>query len=110
MVKFAVGEVVLVSFPFSNLQGQKIRPALVLAKAEQGDLILCQITSNPYSSKLAIKIDQNSFEQGQLPITSYIRPNKLFTANSSIIKKSAGRLNISITKSILKGVRLLFTP
>ena len=108
MGKFAVGEVVLVLFPFSNLQGQKVRPALVLAKAEQDDLILCQITSNPYSSKLAIKIDQNSFKQGQLPVTSYVRPNKLFTANSSIIKKPAGKLNISTTKLILKSVRSMF--
>ena len=108
MVKLAVGEVVLVSFPFSNLQGQKVRPALILAEAEQSDFILCQITSNPYSSKFAIMIDQKGFERGGLPVTSYARPNKLFTANSSIIKKSAGQLNISITKSILKSVRSLF--
>ncbi len=108
MGKFAVGEVVLVSFPFSNLQGQKVRPALILAKAEQNDFILCQITSNPYSSKLAIRIDQKFFARGRLPVISYARPNKLFTANSSIIKKSAGQLNTLITKSILKSVRSLF--
>lgn len=109
MEKFAVGEVVLVSFPFSNLQGQKVRPALVLAKAEQDDIILCQITSKPYMSKLAIKIQQQDFAKGNLPVVSYARPNKLFTANTSIIKKPAGQLTPTVTKSILKSVRSLFT-
>lgn len=88
MGKFAVGEVVLVLFPFSNLRGQKIKQALVLAKAELGDLILCQITSKPYSSKRAIRIKSEDFKKGSLPVVSYVRPNKLFTANSSIIKKN----------------------
>ena len=105
-----VGEVVLVSFPFSNLQGQKMRPAIVLAKAELDDLILCQITSKPYTSKLAIRIKFDDFIKGNLPVVSYVRPNKLFTANSSIIKKTIGQLTPTITKSILKSVRLLFTP
>lgn len=109
MGKFAVGEVVLVSFPFSNLQGQKIRPALVLAKAEFNNLILCQITSKPYASKIAIRINHKSFKKGKLPITSYVRPDKLFTADLSIIKNSAGRLTPAVTKSILKSVRRLFT-
>ena len=108
MGKFAVGEVVLVSFPFSNLQGQKVRPALVLAKAEIDDLILCQITSKPYASKLAIRIKSGDFTKGSLPVISYVRPNKLFTANSSIIKKTAGQLSPAATKSILKSVRSLF--
>ncbi|OGE13343.1 hypothetical protein A3G14_02640 [Candidatus Curtissbacteria bacterium RIFCSPLOWO2_12_FULL_38_9] len=109
MGKFAVGEVVLVSFPFSNLQGQKKRPALVIAKAEFGNLILCQITSKPYASKLAKKIDQNSFKKGKLPVVSYVRPDKLFTADLSIISKSTGELKTNATASILSSVRALFT-
>lgn len=109
MGKFAIGEVVLVSFPFSNLQGQKIRPALVLAKAELDDLILCQITSKPYASKLAIRIKSDDFMNGSLPVISYVRPNKLFTANSAIIKKTAGQLTPAVTQTILKSVRSIFT-
>lgn len=109
MGKFAVGQVILVSFPFSNLKGQKIRPALVLAKSERDDLILCQITSKAYASKIAILIKSNDFKKGGLPVVSYVRPNKLFTANSSIIKKTTGQLTSATIQSILKSVRLLFT-
>lgn len=109
MGKFAVGEVVLVSFPFSNLKGQKIRPAFVLARVEFNNLILCQITSKLYASKTAIRIDNKSFKKGNLPITSYVRPDKLFTADLSIISKSIGRLNPAVTSSILKNIRSIFT-
>jgi len=109
MGKFAVGDVILVMFPFSNLKGQKIRPALVLAKTEFQNLILCQITSKPYSSKTAIRIDTTNFSTGNLPLVSYVRPDKLFTADQSIIKGVAGRLNRRTKNSILQKVRELFT-
>lgn len=82
----------------------------MLAKSEFDDLILCQITSKAYASKLAICIRSGDFAKGALPVVSYARPNKLFTTSSSIIKKTAGQLTPAVTKSILKSVRSLFTP
>ena len=49
MVVPSAGSVVLVPFPFSDLSQSKLRPAVVLADAGQGDWILCQVTSSPYS-------------------------------------------------------------
>ena len=104
-----VGSVVLVTFPFSNLKGQKIRPALVLAKGEFDNLILCQITSKPYSSKTAIRIEPSDFTKGGLPVISYVRPDKLFTADASIIKDKAGELTPKVKNMILQKVRRIFT-
>lgn len=109
MGKFAVGSVVSVVFPFSNLKGQKIRPALVLANVEFDNLILCQITSKPYTSKTAICIKSEDFAKGNLPVTSYVRPDKLFTADETIIKEMVGQLTPAIKKKILLRVRRLFT-
>ena len=108
MEKLAAGAIVLVSFPFSNLKGQKIRPALVLAAVEFDNLILCQITSRPYSSKTAIRIELRDFEKGSLPITSFVRPDKLFTADRSIVEGIAGKLNTKKRRAILLKVRGLF--
>lgn len=104
-----VGSVVLVAFPFSNLKGQKIRPALVLATVEFGNLILCQITSKSYTSKLAICIKPGDFSKGSLPIVSYVRPDKLFTADETIIKNIIGQLTPTIKNKILQSVHKLFT-
>lgn len=109
MGKFTAGSIVLVSFPFSNLKGRKVRPALVLAQVEFENLILCQITSKPYSSHTAIRIQQADFREGSLPVVSYVRPDKLFTADATIIRDIAGALIPKTKNAILRRVRRLFT-
>ncbi len=108
MGKLAVGSVVLVAFPFSNLKGQKVRPALVLAKVEFGNFILCQITSKPYTSKISICLKPADFATGGLPVVSYVRPDKLFTADTTIIKKTVGQLTATTKNLVLKNIRALF--
>lgn len=109
MGKFTVGSVILVTSPFLNLKGQKVRPALVLAEVEFGNLILCQITSKPYSSKIAIRIESSDFIKGGLPVISFVRPDKLFTADDSIVKSITGELTPKIKRVILQKVSRLFS-
>ena len=108
MEKFVVDDVVLVLFPFSNLKGQKLRPALILATAEFDNLIPCQITSKPYASKTALPLIQKAFAQGGLPIDSFIRPDKIFTAEPSIIQKTVGKLKPAKRRTVLAQVKNLF--
>lgn len=106
----SVGLVVLVRFPFSDLSSSKLRPAVVLADAGRGDWVLCQITSNPYADPCAIEIADADFSDGALLRISYARPGKLFTANESLVERSAGTLSPVKTNSILNGVVALFRP
>jgi mRNA interferase MazF len=75
----AVGAVVLVPFPFSDLSQMKLRPAVVLANAGCGDWVLCQVTSNPYGDPRAIALAADDFQSGGLRGVSCARPGKLFT-------------------------------
>lgn len=109
MGPFRVGDVVSVRFPFSDLRQTKLRPALVLAKAEHENIILCQITSKPYASDSAITLTSADFATGKLPLTSYIRPDKLFTADYSIVTNQVGHLNPVMQEKALNRVRQLFT-
>jgi mRNA interferase MazF len=104
----AVGSVVLVPFPFSDLSQNKIRPALVLAGAGRGDWILCQITSKPYADARAIRLEARDFAGGGLELTSYVRPGKLFTANEELILEAVGNLHAEKVDSILQAVAGLF--
>src|SRR3989344_4029609 len=122
MGKFTVGAIVLVTFPFSDLparqmllhqataggKGQKVRPALVAANVEFNNLILCQITSKPYTSKISICLKQSDFATVGLPIISYVRPDKLFTADTTIIKKTVGQLTAATRSTVFKNIRALF--
>ena len=110
MVTPAVGAVVLVPFPFSDLSRAKLRPALVLADAGRGDWVLCQITSKPYADLHAVMLDEMDFETGSLRVKSYARPGKLFTANESLMSSQAGRLKQDSLTRILGAVVALLRP
>lgn len=88
----AAGAVVLVAFPFSDLSRSKLRPALALANAGNGDWVMCQITSRPFADPAAIMIDAADFAAGSLRLVSYVRPAKLFTAHASLIVSEVGVL------------------
>ncbi len=92
MEPLAPGSVVLVRFPFSDLSSTKLRPALVVAAAGNGDWILCQITSNPYADPLAVELENAYFSHGSLHRVSYARPAKLFTASSDLVVRHVGVL------------------
>ena len=83
MVAPAIGGVVLIPFPFSDLSASKLRPELVVAASGSGDWVCAQITSNPYSDSNATEITDADFQAGALRRVSYIRPGMLFTANEA---------------------------
>ncbi|MDW8479211.1 MAG: type II toxin-antitoxin system PemK/MazF family toxin [Xanthomonadales bacterium] len=92
MVTFAVGNVVVVPFPFSDLSQNKKRPALVLANVGHNDWVCLQITSKPYADQAAICLLEHDFAQGSLQRQSFIRPGKIFTAHESLFLCSVGSL------------------
>jgi mRNA interferase MazF len=94
MAKFVKGDVVVILFPFSDLNQSKRRPALILAVLQGDDLILCQITSKNIKDDYAIPVDENDFESGSLNQESNIRPNRLFTADNHIILYAIGNIKI----------------
>jgi mRNA interferase MazF len=100
----AAGSVVVVRFPFTDLSQTRLRPAVVLANAQLGDWILCQVTSNRFSDPSAVMINSNDFLTGALRVTSFARPSKLFTASSSLISSSVGELELNKFDEILDAV------
>ena len=107
MAGFIKGDVVVVPFPFSDLASSKRRPALVLARSGSNDFILSQITSNTVEDKYAIEINPADFNSGGLNVTSNIRPNKLFTAEASIIVYKAGSLKREKTDEVVGAINNL---
>ena len=93
MGAFVKGDIVVAYFPFSDLSDAKKRPALVLAGLRGNDVILCQITSQTVRDNDAVMLEQADFVAGGLRQTSNIRPNRLFTAEESIILYRAGTIS-----------------
>lgn len=111
MVPPGPASIVVVDFPFFDLSGSKLRPAVVLCGAGRGDWLLCQITSNPHSDPDAVKITPANLSVGTLSSLSFARPIKLFTANETLMIKRVAVLDeatfgeiLSIVISRLEGV------
>lgn len=100
----AVGEVVLVRFPFSDMSHSKMRPAVCLADAGRADWVLCQITSNAYGDPRSVALNDADFITGGLRRASYARPGKLFTANEQLIANSVGKLRDDALRRIADAV------
>lgn len=87
-IMYEQGEIVLIPFPYSDLTGSKLRPALIMSNSlmkSNSDKVCCFITSKP--SKDGILISKGDFSEGRLPFKSWIKPYRIFTINEEIIKK-----------------------
>ena len=104
MGKFIKGDIVVVPFPFSDLSASKRRPAVVLASLVGDDLILSQVTSRNVSDSMSIAIDTIDVISGTLDVASNIRPNKLFTADESIVLYKIGALKADKLETVVTKV------
>jgi mRNA interferase MazF len=96
MTNFDFGDIVLVSFPFTNQQGFKQRPAVVISSKvynrTKSDLILMAITSQTRLQNEFAAISIQHWQQGGLLKESVIKP-VIFTVEKSLIKKVLGFLS-----------------
>ena len=104
MGRFVKGDVVVLNFPFSDLSGAKRRPALVVADLDGNDVILCQITTRSKMDAYSIYLDADDFTDGKLAAESVVRPNKIFTADETIILYIACKINADTTKKVVKSI------
>jgi mRNA interferase MazF len=87
--------IVLVNFPFTDLQSSKVRPALVLNQKEEDVIILGIFSKVPEQLHDSwIKIDEYApaFRQTGLKKASVIKTEKIAVIHRSLIKKELGSL------------------
>lgn len=104
MERFVKGDVVVIPFPFSDLSSSKKRPALVVSELKGQDVILCAITSKNTKSNYSIPLSDREFDSGSLKKESNILPNKLLTAEKSVIHYKVGSLTATKTKEIVEKI------
>lgn len=108
MGKPVVGEVVVLPFPQTDLQAGKRRPALVVADLRGDDVILCQITSQARSDIYCIPLAAGDFERGRLAVNSFIRPNRVFTVERSVVLYTAAKVTDAKLREVRAKIRQLF--
>ena len=72
MERFVIGDIVVISFPYSDLSLTKNRPVLVLSDLKDDDIIVCQITSKFKKDNYSVYLENEDLEFGKLKVESVI--------------------------------------
>jgi mRNA interferase MazF len=87
MTAFRVGEVVAVEFPFTDMQGRKRRPGVVLA-IDSNDLLLARITTHEPRDPFDVSLED--WAAIGLPKPSTVRLLKLVSIDARLVHHSIG--------------------
>ena len=105
------GDIVLVPFPFTDLSGTKVRPAIVVSNNDintTDDLILAAITTNLKTDEFSFALDNFSLSRPmQRPCE--VRCHKLFTCDQNVVQKVITTLNATQVVSLSKYVKRCFS-
>ncbi len=87
------GTVILVPFPFTDLKGSKVRPAVIISKEKIGnDLIVVFVTSQPKLSGKHVVLLQPSTTNG-IKAPSKVVCSKIATLENTIVLGELGSLS-----------------
>lgn len=101
---FSPGDVVVIPYPFTNQTRTKLRPVLVITAPDgQGDFIGLAVTSKGYHAN-AIALTQPDMQAGKLPRPSWVRTDKVFTLNDSLMVKTVGRVTAELLREAHSGL------
>lgn len=106
--------VVLVPFPFDDLSGSKVRPAVCLTDAvgPHRHVVLAFITSAvpPTLEPSDVLLDPSSadFTRAGLRVRSALRLHRMVTVSSTIIQRQLGSLTPNLQAQVQQRLRTLF--
>jgi mRNA interferase MazF len=102
MNKIEEGSIVLLKFPFTDNVNYKYCPVLILKDFEDGDVLVCRITSKIYKSKYDIYLED--WLKFGLKLPSVIRVHKIATVEKDMTATIMGRID----EMILAEVKLVY--
>ena len=94
------GDIIIASFPFTDLKNSKRRPAVVLAvNSRPDDVVMAFISSvvpthlGPYD--ILLSPSDADFSQSGLKVSSVVRLNKLATVDRRLLTRRIGFLSVN---------------
>ncbi len=100
------GDIILMTFPFTDLSGSKLRPAVILIDTNP-DITVCFITTQiEWQESTDIVLSPNT--SNGLKRASLIRTNKIATLDTSLAKGLLGKLNNAELDQLNTKLKALF--
>lgn len=104
-------DIVWITFPFSNLQDAKARPALVVShddynKAHE-DVLICAVTSNLSPAPYKVPLPTDGLVEGKLPVDSMVRADKLVQVEKGLVDRRFARVDEDVYDEVVDAVHRL---
>ena len=96
-MNFQQKELVLLPYPFSDQEGTKVRPAIIISNnnfnKKSEDCIMLPLTSVIKEVPYSVLITQEDLSTGTLLKPSRIRIDKVFTIRKDLVRMKIGMIN-----------------
>jgi mRNA interferase MazF len=102
------GAIVLVPFPFTDLSGHKVRPALVLHAKSRGEDCIVGFISSVQKKEGALDLLVEASKSNGLKVNSVVKVEKIATLQKKIVIGELGILEPIYMKEIDKKLKTLF--
>ncbi|HEY1019033.1 MAG TPA: type II toxin-antitoxin system PemK/MazF family toxin [Sediminibacterium sp.] len=100
------GDIVLITFPFTDLSGTKLRPAVILSETSF-DITVCFITTQlQWKESTDLLLAPTSFNGLRKP--SLVRVSKIATLDKALAKGLLGKLNPTELDELNRLLRIIF--
>ena len=97
-------EIVLLPFPFTDLEGSKVRPAIIVSNdylnKRSDDCIMVPLTAVIKDAPYSTIINQEDMGSGKLVKPSMVRIDKIFTVEQKLAIMKIGSINNMIFTKI----------
>ncbi len=95
---YLFGDVLIINFPFTDGQGAKRRPVMVIKDTNDKDILIAKITSQLYNTEFDVRLQD--WKHAGLISPSVIRIHKIQTLHTSLIFGRIGRLTLTDLKGV----------
>lgn len=105
-------DIVLLPYPFTDLEGSKVRPALVVSNDAYNkkslDCVMVPLTTVIKNEPYSIILNQENLYSGKLLKPSRVKADKIFTVEKGLIIMKIGIVNDNTFEKIKSEILKLF--
>jgi len=107
-------ELILLDYPFSDLEATKVRPAVVVSNNAYNrkfqDMIIVPLTTNLSLREHSISLVQENLEEGWLIKESRIKVDRIMSVEQSLIRKVIGKVQNGVLTDITTALSNILKP
>jgi mRNA interferase MazF len=98
-------DIVLLAFPFSDLQASKVRPAVIMSNDDYNrrseDMVVIPLTSNIRLRDYTVLVTSAELESGNLIVDCKAKVDRVFSVSQKLVRMKIGRVSVRVHERLM---------